>query len=261
LLDGSRTRAELGDALGAAVRPAVEQALELLAGHALLVEGGDAGSPAVALAAAYGLAPAEAAERLDRARVAVVGESGTGVDVARLLRRSGVGSVERNDWEQVWKGDLAVVAPAPGETPRLDGWNTLALERGVRWLPVRAFDGALATVGPLVVPGESACHACLLKRLSALVPYERDFVTIERTPVAVEAGSAFETLTAAVASQIALGWVGGHDTRFPGVLHVIEAGPPLALSTHTVLRAPRCPSCSHAEHLAPPNPWHEAAAA
>jgi bacteriocin biosynthesis cyclodehydratase domain-containing protein len=261
LLDGSRTRAELGDALGSAVRPAVDQALELLAGHALLVEGGEARAPAVALAAAYGLAPAEAEERLARARVAVVGESGTGADVARLLRRSGVGSVERRDWERTWDGDLAVVAPGAEEIPRLVDWNTVALELGMRWLPVRPFDGALAAVGPLVVPGESPCHDCVVVRMAALVPYGRDFAAIERTPVAVDPMPPFESLLAAVAAQIALGWVGGHDTRLPGVVHLVEAGPPLVLSTHTVLKVPRCPSCSRAERLAPPNPWHEAAAA
>ncbi len=77
----------------------------------------------------------------------------------------------------------------------------------------------------------------------------------------VEGGPPLEAILAAVAAQLVIGWVGGHDTRLPGVLHVLEAGPPLALTTHLVLKVPRCPACSTVERLAPPVPWHEAEAA
>jgi bacteriocin biosynthesis cyclodehydratase domain-containing protein len=261
LLDGTRTLPDLGEALGPAVRPAVEQALELLAGHGLLVEGGEASAPELALAAAYGLAPADAAARLRSARIGIVGSSRLGADVARLLRRAGVGRVERLAWEPEQKVSLAVVAPTALEAPRLERWNAAALESDVRWLAVRPFDGASATVGPLVVPRESACHECLLLRLAGLVEYGNDFAAVERTAVKVEAGAPFETLLSALAAQVAVAWVGGRDTRLPGLLHVIEVGPPLALSTHSVLKVPRCPACSAAEQLAPAVPWHEAAVA
>jgi bacteriocin biosynthesis cyclodehydratase domain-containing protein len=258
LLDGSRTRADLGEALGAAAQPAVERALDLLGSHGLLVEGGEATAPELAVAAAYGLGPVDAAGRLRAARVGVVGVSAVGADIARLLVRAGVGSVERLGWEPEQDVDVAVVAPEPGEVAQLERWNAVALDRCVRWLAVRPFDGAVATVGPLVVPWESACHACLLLRLAGLVEYAADFVAVERTPVTVEAGVPLESILAAVAAQLVLGWVGGHDIRLPGVLHVLEAGPPLALTTHAVLRVPRCPACSSVERVAPPIPWHEA---
>jgi bacteriocin biosynthesis cyclodehydratase domain-containing protein len=261
LLDGSRTHAQLGDALGPAVRPAVEQALALLAGHGLLVEGGQASTPELALAASYALAPREAAERLRTARIGIVGSSRLGADVARLLRRAGVDRVERRAWEPDRQLSLTLVAPAATEVARLERWNEDALDRDARWLGVRPFDGAAATVGPLVVPRESACHACLLLRLAGLVEYGADFAAVERAAVRVEAGAPFETLLSGLAAQVAVAWVGGRDTRLPGLLHVIEAGPPLALSTHSVLRVPRCPACSVVEQFAPPVPWHEAAAA
>ena len=262
LLDGSRTRAELGDALGAAARPAVEQALQLLAANGLLVDGGpEAGRNAFAVAAAYRLGPVEAGKRLREARVALVGESRVGRAVGRLLRRCGIGSVMRVGWEPDVLADLAVVAPAPSEAGKLESWNSAALGRGTRWLAIRPFDGALATVGPLVVPGESACHACLLLRLGGHLEYGADFARIERTPVAVEAGAPLETIAAGVAAQLVLGWLGGRDTRLAGVVHVLESGPPLALSAHPLLRVPRCPACSPVERCAPRLPWHEAVAA
>jgi bacteriocin biosynthesis cyclodehydratase domain-containing protein len=261
LLDGSRTREEIDEALGGAARTAVDRALEVLAANALLVEGGAETRPdGVAVAAAYGLGPAEAGRRLRDARVALLGESRLGSAVGRLLRRSGIGSVERLGWEPEPLFDVAVVAPAPFESGRLESWNTLALERGIRWLAIRPFDGATTTVGPLVVPGESPCHVCLLLRLGGHLEYGSDFARIERTPLRVEAGAPLETIAAGVAAHLVLGWIGGHDTRLPGLVHVLESGPPLVLSAHSLLRVPRCPACSPAERLAPPVPWHEAAA-
>jgi bacteriocin biosynthesis cyclodehydratase domain-containing protein len=267
LLDGSRTVDELCARLGAAVRPAVEQSLELLAQNGLLVEGGGGavigrpGAEAAALAAAYRLAPGVAAARLASAAVGVAGGSRTADDVARLLHRAGVGTVSKLGWRPSESVDLAVVAPAPAETGNVEEWNAYAAERGLRWLGVRPFDGHALTVGPLVVPGESACHSCLLLRLAAHVEYRSDFARIERAAVSVEAGAALEAVAAGVAAQLVVCWVAGRAPRLPGVLHVLELGPPMALSQHTVLRVPRCPACSPARRLAPRVPWHEAAAA
>jgi bacteriocin biosynthesis cyclodehydratase domain-containing protein len=262
LLDGSRTREEIDGALGGAARTAVDQALEVLTANALIVEGGaETSRGAAAVAAAYGLGPAEAGRRLREARIALVGESRLGRTVMRLLGRSGIGSVERLGWEPESAFDLAVVAPAPSEAGRLESWNAAALEQGARWVAVRPFDGAATTIGPLVVPGESPCHTCLLLRLGGQLEYGSDFARIERTPLRVEAGAPLETIAAGVAAHLVIDWIGGHDTRLPGLVHVIESGPPLVLSAHPILRVPRCPACSPAERLAPPVPWHEAAAA
>jgi bacteriocin biosynthesis cyclodehydratase domain-containing protein len=262
LLDGSRTREEIDRSLGGAASTAVDQVLEVLAANALIVEGGaEASRGAVAVAAAHGIGPAEAGRRLREARVGVVGKSRLGRSVMRLLGRCGIGSVERVGWQPESPFDLAVVAPAASEAGRLESWNAIALELGMRWLVVRPFDGATTTIGPLVVPGESPCHTCLVLRLGGHLEYGPDFPRIERTPLRVEAGAPLETIAAGVAAQLVVGWIGGHDTRLPGLVHVLESGPPLALSAHPLLRVPRCPACSPAERLAPPAPWHEAASA
>ncbi len=262
LLDGSRTVDELVASLGVAARPAVELALDLLATNGLLVEGPLAGfgapRSALALAAAHGLAPSVAVERLRQATIGVVGGSPTGEAVARLLQLAGVGGVARGSWEGARDVDLVVVAPAAGEATSLTEWNAVALERGTRWLGVRPFDGMISTVGPLVVPGESACHVCLLHRLAAHVEYGDDLVRVESTaPAAGEVGP-LDAVCAGVAAQFVLGWAVGRDTTIPGVLYVIETRPVLSLTANTVLRVPRCPACSTAATLAPPLPWHEA---
>jgi bacteriocin biosynthesis cyclodehydratase domain-containing protein len=269
ILDGTRTLADLSARLGIAARPAIELALELLAAHGLLVEGPDAPrelrTAAHAVAAPYGMAPAVAAGRLAGATVAVVGASPAGVEIARLLHSAGIGDVRRLPWRgngAVRNGavDLAVVAPAADEGDALPGWNRLALDRKIRWLAVRPYDGRLASVGPLVVPGESCCHECLLLRRGANLEYGGDLADIEAAPVAASADAGIDAFAIALAAHLVVRWVGGRDTTVPGVLHAIETHPAFSLSEHHVLRVPRCGACSVAEQLAPRLPWHVAAA-
>ncbi|HEY4347136.1 MAG TPA: TOMM precursor leader peptide-binding protein [Gaiellaceae bacterium] len=264
LLDGTRTVDDLTAHLGSPAGPAIERALELLGANGLLVEGpeqdrGD--SPAArVLAAAYGLAPDEAERRLRAASVGVVGAAAAGEEVARLLHAAGAGDVRRLPWSG-GEVDLAIVAPSADEVAKLDAWNLAALDSGVRWLGLRPFDGHMATVGPLVVPGESCCHECLLRRLAGHVEYGDDLAAIEATPPAAGRSPALELIAAGVAAHVALCWLGGLDPSLPGVLYAIETRPALALDSHAVLRVPRCPACSPVQRQASRVPWHEAVGA
>ncbi len=262
LLDGTRTIDEVVVRLGEPARPAVELALGLLDSNGVLAEGPalELGAPASAswLAAHYGLAPAVAVGRLRGASVGVIGDSWAGEAIARILHSAGVGTVVRGGWDGVDAVDLTVVAPSAIESPRLTGWNALALESGRCWLGVRPFDGLIATVGPLVVPGESACYECLLHRLAAHLEYGRDLLRIESSPPTAGELAPVHAITAGVAAQLVLGWAAGCDTTLPGALHVLELRPVLSVASHPILRVPRCPACSTAERLAPPLPWHEA---
>jgi bacteriocin biosynthesis cyclodehydratase domain-containing protein len=265
LLDGSRSLDDLAARLGPAARPAIELAVATLAEHGAVVEGPDAAReirPAAhAAAAAWGLGPRVAAERLRAATVDVVGSSPAGVEIARLLRLAGVGELRAGSWRCRGSADLAVVSPAPDEFDRLPRWNRRALERGRRWLLLRPFDGLAATVGPLVVPGESACYQCLLLRLGANLGLGDDVCDIEAAPASTVADAPFEALSVALTAHLALRWAVGRDTALPGVLHVVEARPRLSVSEHAVLRVPRCRACSPVARLAAPLPWHSAEAA
>jgi bacteriocin biosynthesis cyclodehydratase domain-containing protein len=265
LLDGTRTIDDLVARLGPPVRPAVELALSTLAQHGLLTAGPDAPEDARetahAFAALFDVVPRVAAERLQEARVGVVGSSPTADDVARLLQAGGIRKLRRWSWRRSGEADLCVVIPAADEVDRLQGWNAVALEHELRWLPVRPWDGRAAFVGPLVVPHESCCYECVLLRRAANVEYRDDLVDVDAAPVAATAAVPFDALVAAVAAYTALRWLVGRDTTLPGLMRAVEAQPVLSLSTHTVLRVPRCPACSPVVHAAAPLPWHEAEAA
>jgi bacteriocin biosynthesis cyclodehydratase domain-containing protein len=154
-----------------------------------------------------------------------------------------------------------VVAPAPDELDRLHGWNRLALGRGIRWLLIRPYDGRFASVGPLVVPGQSACYECMLLRRGANAGYPDEIEDVEAAPGVVMADAGFQALVTAVAAHVAVRWVVGRDKTLPGVLFALEAQPALKLDEHHILRVPRCEACSVAARAAPRLPWHAAEAA
>jgi bacteriocin biosynthesis cyclodehydratase domain-containing protein len=263
LLDGSRTLEQIVARIGTPAAEAIGQAIDLLAEHGLLIDGPptSGGVPGeTAIAAAYGVAPAVAADRIRAATVGVAGESAAAEQIARLLHAAGVGEVRRLGWDEHGV-DLAVVAPLPAEVSRLREWNRFALEHGLRWLPLAPFDGLVFAIGPVMVPGESCCHECLQLRLAAHVEYGADLALVESEPTAASATAGLEAAAAGLVAHLALCWLGGLDTRLPGVLHVLETRPELNLGTHAVLRVPRCPACSDADVLAPLLPWHEAEAA
>ena len=286
LLDGTRTVDGLVERLGAPVRPAIEAALELLAGRGVVVEGPDAPAAgrasAHAVAAAYGLPPAVAAARLREASVGIVGAGPLGFDLARLLHDAGVGRIRRVGWngresqtdaraqparpfngadERRLGVDLAVVVPAPDEHDRLPAWNLAALRSGARWLLLRPYDGRFASVGPIVVPGQTCCYECLLLRRAANSGYSAELAEVEAAPFAAPRDAGVDAFAAALAAHLAVRYVAGSDTTLPGVLHTLETRPALRLEEHAVLRVPRCGACSAAARAAPPLPWHQAVAA
>ena len=264
LLDGTRGIEELAIRLGPAARPAVEAALELLTAHGLVVDGPDAPAdlraPARSAAAAYGLAPTVAAERLRRGTVGLVGTGGLRLDVLRLLAASGLREVRRLGWRGRGRAELVVVVPAADELDRLPAWNVAALEHGCPYLLVRPWDGRTASVGPLVLPGQTCCYECVLLRRGANSGYADELADVEAAPLAAPPDPALGAIAAALAAHLVVRWLVGRNATVPGVLYTVETRPSPLIVEHAVLRVPRCAACSPAEQQAAPLPWHAAAA-
>lgn len=264
LLDGRHDVDALAVRLGEAARPAIESALELLASHGILVAGPNAPAEmrpqAYAVAAACGIPPAVADERLRGTTVGFAGRGRMAADVSRLLYEAGLRELRRVGWSGRTKVDLVVVVPAADEYDRLPAWNGSALHKQQRWLLVRQYDGRFASVGPLVVPQQTCCYECLLLRRGANAGYPGELAEVEGSPLAAPREAAVDAITAAVAAHLVLRLAVGDDRTLPGTLHALETRPALRLSEHAVLRVPRCPACSVAARIAPPLPWHQAAA-
>lgn len=265
LLDGRRTIAELVDALGGRAAPAVENALAVLAANNLLVDGPLPGPSEDPLTAAASFAaavtrsprPALVRETLAAARAVVAGNGANAQSIARELRRTGLTGVETAEFDSEQDCGLLVVAPDRVEVEELQEVNVQALRRGTPWLQVLPYDGRVLVVGPLFVPGTSACHQCFRMRRAACSGYEDDFDRLEAVPACAPPLPSLATLAAGLATVLALRWLATADARLPGRFYSLDPRSVLSLSHHHVLRVPRCPAC--AIDRAVPSPWHEAA--
>lgn len=273
LLDGTRSLDEIVEIIGPAVRQAVEHALGLLQEHGVLTEPAleavtdSERRSAEFLAAAdpLGRTTAELLATIRAARVAVAGAGSLAADVASSLRRSGVGGLERlalpAGSAELSGFQLALAVPSGEELPGLSPWNEAALSTGVPWLQVLPFDGLFGAVGPLYVPGETACYECFRIRRASNVDYGREFLALQDVPASLPAAASVEQTVAGLAATFALRWLAYRDQFLPGTWYALELGVRPALGVHVLYRVPRCPACSGVGQAAEPLPWHKGAAA
>jgi bacteriocin biosynthesis cyclodehydratase domain-containing protein len=259
-LDGHRTIDQLAEELGPAARPAIENALALLAQHDALLEGAPPrGAPVVAelLAATSGASALdEVAAACVSATAVIVGEGPVGAEVARLLAACELGDVRRGTWDDSPRHALVVAAPAAVESARLSPLNRTLCSAGVAWMPVLPFDGQRVVVGPLVVPGESACYECYRLRRAANAPDAPAWLAADAIPLPYPSAPPLDTTIAGVAATLALRWLGLRDPYVAGVALALEWHDVPTLTSSPVHRVPRCPVCSPASLVAPPLPWY-----
>lgn len=264
LLDGTRSLDDVVAELGEPARPAVEHALALLHAHDLVTErvpdgsGEGARRCAELLAAtdAAGRTVAELHARLATVEVHVLGNGPAAEPIGRLLQASGAACVTSVGWNGRPPADgLVVAAPASDELLLLEQWNRRALVARTPWLQVLPFDGRLAAVGPVFVPGETACHECFrLRRDSTIAPIR------DRTAGSHVGSPALDAVLAGLAVHVALRRMAAADTAEAGVLIAVELVPELRCTRHFVYRVPRCPECSPAMRRAASAPWSDVAA-
>lgn len=265
VLDGTRTVDEIVLLLGAPVRPAIEKALGELAAHGVLVEGPPASTElprpvagTAELLASLGSANGAVAETVASVAgcsVAVAGAGSAGLEAARLLRTAGA-TVTRA--EAICAGtDLVVAAPAACELPVLAQWNAEAIEARQPWLQVLPFDGRHGAVGPLYLPGDTACHECFRRRLLANLGAAEEVPLLEATAAAYPAATAVDAVLGALAALVALAWLALRNHYVPGAFFAFELLPTPSLSVHHVHRVPRCVACSGTGDVAPPLPWYK----
>jgi len=252
LLDGTRSLAEL-------VREARERATPAEVHYAVgrLSAGGYVREAAPALDAgaqafwdALGADPAAAAARLAGA-TATVSALGTapGTAVRDALRALGVRVRTRG------AADLSVVLVDDYLRPALAAANRRALRLGQPWLLARPA-GVAPWIGPLFVPGRTACWRCLADRLegnravAGLVRRSRGLGEPVFPPAAA-LGPVTGAAAHLVATQVARWLALGHGDPLTGGVAVLD---PLRLSLthHPLRRRPQCPECGAPRREAEP---------
>jgi bacteriocin biosynthesis cyclodehydratase domain-containing protein len=256
LLDGDHTVGEIVEALGRKVEPSVRKALAQLDEHGLLTDGpaveGDAAPACYVAVACPGATPASALEALSGSRVAVTGSSRLTTELARLLGSAGI-ATDRVDDASRTGASLVVAAPSPTETAMLTALNERRLHDGIPWVQVLPDDGRFTAVGPLFVPGQTACYQCFLIRRAATSGFESEFPLVDAHPVRASTPEPIGTIAAGLAALICIRWLGARDPTLPGWLYAFESRATPTLTRHRVLRVPRCSTCGAPPP--PPNPW------
>lgn len=242
---------------------AVHDARELLQRLRLGVPDADRGGDAVPVGVAFASAavagwvsPREADERLRELAIRVW--DGTDGGLSRALSGSGLNSASLQGVAEIAELDperhlVAVVADDVHPARRLYEVNQACLARGVSWLSVGAYDGAVVRVGPLMIPGQTACAECLSRRLAANVEYADVYRDIADVPAA-PTPAAVREWAYSVATLILLRWIATRDVRLPGRLFTLVPDE-LEIRQASVYRVPRCTRCAGPDFVTAAAPW------
>ena len=131
--------------------------------------------------------------------------------------------------------------------------NAACVRAGITWLPIGGFDGSQLRVGPLVLPGESACLSCAQRRIAANVAYFDRYPDVADAPSA-PAPAALTGWANALAVLVLVGWIGARDVRLPGRVFTLVAED-LAVRQAVAHRVPRCETCAAPDYVAAAAPW------
>lgn len=252
LLDGRHHPDELVDLLSGKVQ-AEEVYLTLLKleRQGLLEEGSEALDPAAAAFwSANGVEPQAAAESLAQKRVALItfGEV-PGHRMEQMLQASGLrlGSQEES---ALW-----VVLASDYLLPGLEKLNAAALTLNKPWLLVKP-NGLTPWIGPLFVPGASACWKCLETRLRSN-RQEEHFIQVQatiNTPFVTPSAlpSTLDTALSLASTAAARYVVREGDSVLEGKLLTFDTST-FQTHEHELVRRPQCSACgqAHPKHPEP----------
>ncbi len=242
LLDGTRDREAVAAALPGYAQGSVLAFLRLLEDHRLVEEVPEAEARAggqEAFLRAWPEAPRDAADRIGRARVIVVGRGPWGADAAAALRASGVGEVRATEEAgeatlgEPWT--LLVAAVPQGDADQAERIARLAHRAKIvsLWSHVA---GARTVLGPVVKPGETACRVCAT--VEGLNPRLGE-AAAPRAPWEAAARRLLGHLVAMEALRVISGYT--PSDLFGRVL--VEDLATMATSLHTLVRLPWCRVC------------------
>lgn len=183
--------------------------------------------------------------------VAVLGNSPLASRVAASLCSQGFDRVDLNDPESPLREDAFVIAVETDcSTRQLEAINTWAISGRHPWMLVAAWNGRVL-VGPIFIPGETACYDCYRRRLASHRAHLEAHRALQEWRLIQPAPTEPEPLLPAIA-QLAAAHAAlelfhfvtaVRPARTVGrvlVLHPADAG----LTTEPVLRIPWCEACA-----------------
>jgi molybdopterin-synthase adenylyltransferase len=152
--------------------------------------------------------------------------------------------ISRDAWNPATLGCLVATSDVGGAR-HMREWNAFCIERGCHFLPVVMQD-LIGYVGPLVVPGETACFECMCAR------WNSNLAGLESRWEVLDSGSRdvvgfHPAMSAMLGAMVAfeLTKFYGIQLPFSAIGHLIEVNLlTMEMEARRVLRVPRCPACS-----------------
>lgn len=250
LLNGQHTTPEIIARLaGKASPPEVYYMLHQLAAGGMVVEAHEAVPPATA---AYwhilGGDTAQAHGRLQQTTISLhaVGE-GDPHPLQRALAALGVSLAAEGE-----EGELLVVVTDDYLRPELADINREALAAGRPWM-VCKLAGVTPWIGPLFMPGETACWECLATRLRGNRQVESYIQKKQErtTPVIPPRASLVTTIATAanLAATEIFKWVSQVNGRQLHNQLLTYDSAAAQLEKHTLIRRPQCTACGDPAYL------------
>lgn len=167
-------------------------------------------------------------------------------------------------WQEVLDGATIAVAAVSGSTyfqPWLKALNRAAMTTGLPWTIIGDVRGFGITVGPTIQPHVTACFHCFEVRLKANLRDIEAFSRVERH--VVNGGDDVDFGSFAPSNQIAAHIcameirdqiLSNRLAQTFGNMLVVDLEN-YSISSHAVLKLPRCPACSNIDQKAKVRAW------
>jgi ribosomal protein S12 methylthiotransferase accessory factor len=174
LLDGTRDAEQIGSAFPDYSRESVVALLDQLERHGIVQSEAGIQAPRLdelrAFLASWNRGARDLASAVESARVAVIGSTDWATSAHVQLLEAGMTpehlvlpEEDEPSFAALHDVSLLIVAAHPDDLRLLDRVARIADKAGVRYL-VAQVEGLKAILGPVVVPGETACWECLRRR-------------------------------------------------------------------------------------------------
>ena len=153
-------------------------------------------------------------------------------------------------WKETMQSDLGACLIATsdfGGQQALCEWNNLCINRNIHFMPV-VLKNMIGYVGPMIIPGETACYACLISRQRTHSATPESENLVDKAAFDGQRISGYHPSMSSMLGDIAC----FEFTRFyGGVLPERKAGRLLevnllagTMTGRTIVKIPRCAACS-----------------
>lgn len=254
-LDGTRT---FGELLEAPDRPCprelLQEALDGLTTSGCLAAADDADSDLELSLAALGFDSEAAHQRLQHVKVLVCGRSPLAEQIVAVARPQGLAAeiraLESIDCQADSERVLPVVVESDWSSQQLEAFNESALAGRQDWMLVGAWNQRVL-VGPIFVPGETACYVCYRRRLDSHRQHQAAWQVFDQwqrgqspLPEPAPVVPALGALAAAWTGwEALLHLMGQRVARTRGCV-LVYYPEEMRLELERVLRIPWCPQCA-----------------